>query len=91
MTQNGADLTQKGADLTHFQLDKKGADLTQKGADLTNIPQNIPFMLALRGYFHNFHMSNQTHITDFLVKCNVKGSFMLSHILKFVDVSKSPY
>ena len=36
-------------------------------------PQNIPLMLALRGYIQNFHMSSQTHITDFFVNCNVQG------------------
>ena len=25
-----------------------------------------PFLLALTGYFQNFHMTSQTHITDFL-------------------------
>ena len=36
-------------------------------------PQNFPFMLALRGYFQNFHMSSQTHVIDFFVNCKVKG------------------
>ena len=36
-------------------------------------PQNFPFLLALRGYFQNFHTSSQTHITDFFVNCNFQG------------------
>ena len=28
-------------------------------------PQIFPFLLALRGYFQNFHTSSQTHITLF--------------------------
>ena len=38
-------------------------------------PQIFPFLLALRGYFQNFHMSSQTQITDLFVNSNVQGVF----------------